>query len=127
MRRGLILLAGSLAAIGRMCHASTPEAWDEFEDSVRTASEALIAGQSVSTPEAYVVPFGSESYGIALVHGFDSATSVEVVFVTVYEKTTGEIESSGEIPLSELDWWRRLSDENRRLRNTLEALKTALK
>jgi hypothetical protein len=124
MRGGLILLAGSLLGIGRMSLASTPEAWAEFEDSVRTASEALIAGQAVSMTDIFVVPFGSESYGIALVHGLDNSTSVEVVYVTVYDKTTGDTEMSGEIPLSEMDWWRRLTDENRRLRIALEAIKT---
>ncbi len=124
MRGGLILLAGSLVGIGGMCRASTPEAWVEFEESVRAASEALIAGQAVSMTEIYVVPFGSESYGIALIHGFDSSTSVEMVYVTVYEKTTGNIEMSGEITLSELDWWRHLTDENSRLRSALEAIKT---
>lgn len=122
MKGKLILLAGSVVGISRMCPASTPEAWAEFEGDVRTASEALVENV-VLEAEVYVDPFGSESYGMAIVHGFDRSTSAEVAYITVYEKATGSIEISGEILLSDLDWWKELADENQRLRRALEASK----
>ena len=121
MRYSLILLAGCVMGISRVCLASTPEAWEEFGDSVRAASESLVE-DLIFKPEVYVDPFGSESYGIAVIHGFDRSTLAEVVYIAVYDKATGGIEIGGEILPSEFSWWRDLLDENLRLRRTLEAL-----
>lgn len=110
MRRGtvmkcrLILLAGVSMGISKVCPASTPEAWAEYQEDVRAASEALI-DDIVLKPEVYVDPFGSESFGMAIIHGFDRSTLAEVVYITVCDKSTGNMEISGEIPCSGLGWW----------------------
>jgi|GEM_PF-2278095 len=122
MTSRLILLAGFVLGHSQICEASTPEAWEEFEGRVRAASETLVEGIVLNT-DIYVDPFGSESYGIAIIHGFDGSTSSEVLYVTVFNKETGSIEISGEILPSGLDWWRDLLDENRRLRTALETIK----
>lgn len=121
VKGNLILLAGSMMVIIQVCQASTPEAWEEFGDDVRAASEVLVE-DIILKPEIYVDPFGSESYGMAVIHGFDRSTLAEVVYIAVYDKATGGIEISGEILPSELRWLRDLLDENLRLRRTLEAL-----
>lgn len=109
--------------ISQICPASTPEAWVEFGDSVRAASEALVE-DIILKPEIYVDPFGSESFGIAVIHGFDRSTHAEVVYIAVYDKAAGDIELSGEILPSDLGWWKDLVDENLRSRRTIEALES---
>lgn len=60
------LLGAALAvAVASPASAATDEAWATFREEVRVACAALTGGEGAATVE--VNPFGSESYGAALV------------------------------------------------------------
>jgi hypothetical protein len=89
----LLLAATSLPAT-----AASPEAWAEMRETIesecRALSEAELADVTVR-----VDPFGSESYGLALVTGLAGETPVERI--CVMEKTSGAVELGGELPADE--------------------------
>lgn len=65
MRRWLA--AAALAVLPALAWASTEDAWDSFRASVQTACEALVQAPPGASVTIEVNPFGSESYGTALV------------------------------------------------------------
>lgn len=81
-------LAFCLALIATPSLASSPDAWEEFRQMVQTACGALVQDQGTVTVE--VNPFGSESYGAALVSvANDQATDRMICIVN---KVTGKAE-----------------------------------
>lgn len=68
-------------------YASSPDAWDEFRQNVEKAcikaSTNLFEVQSIQ-----VDPFGSESYGFAVLYGVEVGTTTERLFVCTYNKTS---------------------------------------
>lgn len=65
MKQPLMVLALSLAPI--TASASSEDAWEEFRASVETACLALADAPESATVMIDVNPFGSQSYGAALV------------------------------------------------------------
>jgi len=49
--------------------ASSPDAWDEFRQKVATNCVALAVAGNFRAATARVDPFGTESYGVALITG----------------------------------------------------------
>lgn len=78
--------------------ASSGDAWAEFAAEVETG--CLAATEGVFTePTAVVDPFGSESYGLAIVSGtFPSGGAGSIV--CVFNKQTKAVEIGGELPVT---------------------------
>lgn len=97
LRCGRVFFTGSLfALIGavQVAHASSPDAWQEFQQDVeracREASKGLIDAQVVQ-----IDPYGSESYGFAVLVGPDAHTSKLRLVVCAYDKRSQRAEVSG--------------------------------
>jgi hypothetical protein len=78
--------------------AASGDAWAEFateveESCVEATSETLINGTAV------VDPFGSESYGLAIVSG-DTRAGTPISIICVFNKQTKVVELGGELEVS---------------------------
>lgn len=83
-------LAACLALLASPAAASSGEAWAQFRVEVAAACLALVEGPGTATIE--VNPFGSESYGVALVT-LSSGDGADRM-VCVYDKASGKAELS---------------------------------
>lgn len=94
MLKHLALLAAMLP-VASIAHAASGDAWAEFasevEQSCITASEGM-----VSNATAVVDPFGSESYGLAIVTG-DTGADSKTSLICVFDKQTKAVEIGGEL------------------------------
>lgn len=79
-----------LAYLAAPAFASSGDAWDEFRENVRTACLALVQKQGTVTIE--VNPFGTESYGVAIITV--KADWGEDRMACVFDKVTGKAELS---------------------------------
>lgn len=91
---GLSLASAVCAGGGR---AATPEAWagmrGEVEAACLTAAEPLI-----ENPRARVDPFGSGSFGLALIEGKARDGQGEIAAICVFDKRARTVEIGGELP-----------------------------
>jgi hypothetical protein len=79
-----------LLCLSTPAFASSEDAWTEFRENVRTACLALVQEQGTVTIE--VNPFGTESYGVALLTV--KADWGEDRLACVYDKVSGKAELS---------------------------------
>lgn len=84
-------LALGLALIASPALASSPDAWEEFRQMVQTACAALVQDEGTVTVE--VNPFGSESFGAALVSVATDQTTERMICVV--DKVTSKAELTG--------------------------------
>jgi hypothetical protein len=97
-----ILLVAALALAGMpSARAATPAAWNEFQQAVAAACLAK-AEPLFETAEATVDPFGSESFGLALIQGKARGADAEIAAICVYDKVTKVAEIGGELPMGEV-------------------------
>lgn len=89
MLRPLTALALTLGAIGA-ASASSGDAWAEFAAEVETSCREATA-DLIADPTVVVDPFGSETYGLAIVSG--ETTSV----ICVFDKQDKTVEIGGEL------------------------------
>lgn len=77
-----------LALIAGPALAASPDAWEEFRQKVQTTCAALV--QEPGTVTIEVNPFGSESYGAALV----SVATPQATYrmICIMDKGTGQAE-----------------------------------
>ena len=94
MLKPFAALAFTLAAIGTAA-ASSDDAWAEFAAEVETACIAA-TGDFVTNATASVDPFGSESYGLAVVTG-ETPAGTSVSIICVFNKQTEAVEIGGEL------------------------------
>lgn len=87
-------LLGILIASAPQARASSGDAWAEFETDVRQACLSAAVG-TIAVSSIQVDPFGSESYGFALMVGFEAGTTTERVVACAYDKTAQTAEISG--------------------------------
>lgn len=91
-------LAGALLTAGTATAASE-EAWDEFRADVRTA--CLAKGQDlIETPAIVVDPFGSDTYGYALMTGMEKGSANVRSVVCVFDKQAKTAEVSAPLDLA---------------------------
>lgn len=93
--RSVILAAVTAWAMPAL--AASDDAWQQFQDDVEAACLEA-AKPTFETASARVDPFGSESYGLALVTGKAKGADVEVASICVYDKQTKAVEIGGELP-----------------------------
>jgi hypothetical protein len=94
MLKQLAILGFSLAAITGAT-ASSDDAWAEFAAEVEQACIAA-SGDYVTNATALVDPFGSESYGLAIVTG-DTVADTKASIICVFDKQTKAVEIGGEL------------------------------
>ncbi|MGP9805338.1 hypothetical protein [Paracoccus sp. NSM] len=82
-------LAVLLTALALPAHASTEAAWDEMRDRLAQGCEALLPAAAEAVIE--VNPFGSETYGVAVVTLTDPQGATERM-ACIMDKASGEIE-----------------------------------
>ena len=80
--------------------AASDDAWEAFRADVEAkclaAAEPLFASAT-----ATVDPFGSESYGLALISGTAKGADAEIAAICVYDKQAKTVEIGGELPKAE--------------------------
>jgi hypothetical protein len=77
--------------------AATEEEWAAFRADVE-AKCLEAAAPLFETATAVVDPFGSPSFGLALIRGQARGADVEVSVICVYDKVAKTVEIGGELP-----------------------------
>ena len=96
MRTTLALSLFMVAAAGA-AHASSDDAWAEFAADVK-AKCIEAAKPSFKTGNVAVDPFGSESFGLAVVSGeLKSTKGQQAAVICVYDKKTKKVEIGSEL------------------------------
>ena len=93
------ILVAMLATLGapETVFAASDTAWEEFRKDV--AAKCLAAGEGLfEEAVADVDPFGSEHYGLALLHGKARGAEAEIRVICVYDKQAKTAEIGGELP-----------------------------
>ncbi|WP_438749576.1 hypothetical protein [Pararhizobium sp. O133] len=90
----IALLAASLFPTAVL--ASSDDAWEAMRADVSAKCLEAAAG-SIETPQAVVDPFGSESFGLALVSGKPKGAEGRISQICVYNKQTKAVELGGEL------------------------------
>jgi hypothetical protein len=94
----LLLTSASLAAPAL---ASSDDAWDAFRQDVTTKCTALADGL-IDQPKVVVDPFGTESYGVAILSGKAAGADATVSAICVYDKKSQTAEIGGELPADQV-------------------------
>jgi hypothetical protein len=100
-RKTFAALTLTIAAAGfaapAVAHASSDDAWTAFRADVEAA--CLKAAEPLFTSAtARVDPFGSPSYGLALLTGKVKGADSEATAICVYDKQSKAAEIGGELP-----------------------------
>lgn len=74
--------------------ASSDDAWDEFRNDVEQACTKA-AAKTMKIEDIKVDPFGSETFGFAIISGFEKGSKTEQQIVCVYDKKAKTVEISG--------------------------------
>jgi hypothetical protein len=77
--------------------ASSDDAWETFRKDVEAAC-LKAAEPQFQTAVATVDPFGSTSYGLALIRGKAKGADTEIAAICVYDKKAKTVEIGGELP-----------------------------
>jgi hypothetical protein len=93
----LTTLAVAMASCTSACAASD-DAWEAFRKDVADKCVKAAADLFVD-PVATVDPFGSATYGMALIRGkAKGAETTQIAAICVYDKKTKAVELGGELP-----------------------------
>lgn len=96
MKTQFTLAAAFLSSGLTIAHASSDDAWSEFRAEVGKACVAAAKGL-IENGKALVDPFGSESYGLAVVSGKAVGAKAAISAICVFDKKTKKAEIGGEI------------------------------
>lgn len=97
MRLPIALTALALFAATPPASAASDDAWEALRGDV--GEKCLAAACDLfEAPRAIVDPFGSESYGLALVLGKAKGADADISAICVVDKRSGEAELGGELP-----------------------------
>lgn len=89
----LVLLASTNATVS---YASTHEAWEEFRKDVEKTCKAATS-DLIENPKVILDPFGSASFGLAIVRGKSTYNKHKLEIICVYDKKSKAVEISGEL------------------------------
>ena len=76
--------------------ASSGDAWEEMRADM-TEKCLAAAADSIEAPRAVVDPFGSQTYGLALIIGQPKGAEGTVTHICVYDKRAKTVELGGEL------------------------------
>ncbi len=96
-RRGMSVIVCSFLAVilgAQYGQASSSDAWEEFQQDVERACRAATQGV-IDAQVVQVDPYGSESYGFAVLVGPEAGTSTLRLVVCAYNKASRVAEISG--------------------------------
>jgi len=79
--------------------ASSGGAWQAMRDKVRAGCLAKAQSMGVGKVDAQVDPFGTQSYGTALLTKREGRRKPDTAYICVMNKQTGEFEIGGEMTL----------------------------
>ena len=94
--RVTLAVAALVVLAGQPLRASSPDAWDELREKVAKECLALALAGDFEKATAQVDPFGTESYGLALVKGTLKKGAGEASSLCVLDKKSGKAELGGE-------------------------------
>ncbi|NBB49090.1 hypothetical protein GVN24_12470 [Rhizobium sp. CRIBSB] len=102
-RSQTLLLATALVLIplSSTVLASSDDAWDDFAKDVAAKCTALADGR-IEQPKVVVDPFGTESYGVAILTGKAVGADATVSSICVYDKKSQTAEIGGELPADQI-------------------------
>ncbi|MBD2751230.1 hypothetical protein IC232_31870 [Microvirga sp. BT688] len=92
---GLVIGLGMIAPAS----ASFGDAWQAMPDKLRTGCVSKATAMGLGRIEINVDPFGSPSYGIAVLTKRGADRKQSVAYVCIMQKKTGAFEIGGEFPL----------------------------
>jgi hypothetical protein len=101
MRTTLAIATILSATFAIEAHASSDDAWGAFGKDVSKACITAAKGL-IDNGKAVVDPFGSQSYGLAVVTGKAHGGKATVSAICAYDKKTKKAEVGGEIPGEQL-------------------------
>ncbi len=81
-----LIVAAASAALAGPALASSPDAWADFRIEVRETCLAAAKAQGMTSPEVIVHPFGTSSYGVAVLREGDDKR------ICVFNKATKAVE-----------------------------------
>lgn len=81
--------------------ASSGDAWEEFARDVAAKCTVLAEGR-IEQPKVVVDPFGTESYGVAILTGKAVGADAIVSSICVYDKKSQAAELGGELPADQV-------------------------
>ena len=96
-----IFAAAALLLVSAPAFAAAPDAWEAFRAEVEEA--CLKAAEPMFEEAAATIdPFGSESFGLALIHGkAKGAAATNIRAICVFDKQKKTVEIGGELPEEE--------------------------
>jgi hypothetical protein len=92
---GLVIGLGMIAPVS----ASSGDAWQAMRDKLRTGCLSKATAMGLGRIAININPFGSQSYGIAVLTKRGGDRKQNVAYVCVMDKKTGAFEIGGEVPL----------------------------
>lgn len=91
-RNTLVLAAAAMLALPVAASASSPDAWAEFNEAMKTKC-AEAAKAEFRRVQVVVDPTGTETYGVALVYGrLKGETKARGAAICVMDKKSGKVE-----------------------------------
>lgn len=96
----ILALALALALTADAANASSSDAWETFRKEVE--QKCLEAAKSIASAKVVVDPFGSESYGLAIISGKAKAGNAPISQICVMNKRTKAIEIGGELGIEQV-------------------------
>lgn len=97
----IIATALVLVPLSSTVLASSDDAWEAFAKDVAAKCTALAEGR-IEQPKVVVDPFGTESYGMAILTGKAVGADATVSSICVYDKKTQTAEIGGELPADQV-------------------------
>ncbi len=98
MVRALLVLAIGMSTI-LPASASSGDAWQAMRQKVRAGCLAKANAMRLGKVDVNVDPFGTQSYGTAILIKRGAPRQASMAYVCVMDKNTGEFEVSGELTL----------------------------
>lgn len=94
--RTAVIALLALGLLPSVATASSDDAWAAMRADVSAKCLKAAAG-SIDKPKAVVDPFGSESFGLALISGKPKGAKGKITQICVYNKQTKTVELGGEL------------------------------
>ena len=82
-----------LALAAANAHASSSDAWEEFRANVEKSCLASLP-EALGTPNVFVEPTGTQSFGIAAIEGLSPESKSQITYLCIYDKQKKTVEVS---------------------------------